>query len=192
MKKVLLALIVVAFALAGSVRAATQHSASAAQGPMLLTAADFSYLQPLPVTHGAGSSFGCPGDNTPLTLSWSDVPPHTKSLALTMVDYTVPFPPGFFVHWIVYDIPAHSTGIDPTSLASIPQGVNGAGLVGYFGPCPPPIPPQPHVYTLELFALNVVLPQQTTTFDTLQSEMNGHILAVAPFAGTFGNPPQNG
>ena len=66
-----------------------------------------------------------------------------------MVDYTVPGPPGFFVHWIVYDIPPSSTGIDPSSLSSVSQGINGAGLVGYFGPCPPPIPPQPHVYTLE-------------------------------------------
>ena len=190
MKKLLLAVPIIALGLAGLAHATAQRHAAAAPAPMLLSAADFSYLQTIPVAHGAGAAFGCPGKNTPLTLSWTNVPPGTKSLALTMVDYTVPFPPGFFVHWIVYDIPPTFSGIDPSSLGSVSQGINGAGLVGYFGPCPPPIPPQPHVYTLELFALNTVLPQQRTTLHTLQEEMKQHMLAVAPFAGTFGNPPQ--
>jgi Raf kinase inhibitor-like YbhB/YbcL family protein len=190
MKKLLPALAILALGLAGSAHARTQQQASAAPAPMLLSAADFGYLQTIPVTHGAGAAFGCPGNNTPLTLSWTNVPAGTKSLALTMVDYTVPGPPGYFVHWIVYNIPPTSTGISPSSLGSVSQGINGAGLVGYFGPCPPPIPPQPHVYTLELYALNIALPKERTTLGNLQQEMKQHMLAVAPFAGTFGNPPQ--
>lgn len=185
-----LAVTLIALPLAGFAHAATQRQAAATPPPMLLSAADFGYLQTIPVTHGAGAAFGCPGDNTPLTLSWTNVPPGTKSLALTMVDYTVPFPRGNFVHWIVYNIPPTSTGISPSSLGSVSQGVNGAGLVGYFGPCPPPVPPQPHIYTLELYALDIAMPEQRMTFDTLQQKMKQHMLAVAPFAGTFGNPPQ--
>jgi Raf kinase inhibitor-like YbhB/YbcL family protein len=199
MKKVLVAVAIATLTIAGSVHAMSAGAKPNTSGVMTLTSPDFHNLGKIPEISGAGLAFGpppCPGNNTPLTLTWTNVPQGTVSLLLTMVDYMVPGGPGFFVHWIQYNIPPTATGFSPSSQVGSP-GLDSAGISGYVGPCPPPIPPQPHVYTITLYALDNALPSQPSAvtlsdYEALLSEINDHALAVAPFAGTFGTLTEKG
>jgi hypothetical protein len=86
-------------------------------------------------------AFGVEGgeDKSP-QLSWSGVPPDTKSLVVTCYDPDAPTVSGFW-HWIMYDIsPNHVSSLE--SGAEPPEGAkllkNDAGFAGYCGAAPPP------------------------------------------------------
>ena len=53
---------------------------------------------------------GAGGKNISVPLSWKNVPPGTKSFALSMVD---PHPVAQnWVHWLVINIPANATSLE--------------------------------------------------------------------------------
>ena len=104
-------------------------------------------------------------------------------------------PPGTWVHWIVYDLPATVTAL-AEGVAKTPDGPSGSkqGLVwgvdtfsrvGYFGPCPPP--GKPHRYYFKLYALDTSLglPPKATK-PQVEDKMKGHILGQATLMGTYG------
>ncbi len=146
--------------------------------------------------------YSCEGANLSPPLEWTGVPEGTQSLALT-VDDPDSDPPGF-VHWVVYSIPASSTGL-PEALsaeATLPdgtlQGTNsfalyvdegqtfpgGApiNLVGYDGPCPG----DTHRYIFTLYALNTILDLQAeATTAELLGVMEGHVLGEAELIGLY-------
>lgn len=104
----------------------------------------------LPWAEGAAidARFTCKGDNVSPPISWDHVPIGTEQLALSVVDPDA----GGFVHWVI-------GGLSPAS-SSIPEGAvpdnavqarNGAGTVGYTGPCPPS---GTHRYVFTLYALS--------------------------------------
>ncbi len=111
--------------------------------------------------------FGCSGENVSPALSWSNVPPNTKSLALQVYDPDAPSGSGFW-HWAIYNIPATATGLPQgagNSPTTLPAGAFGGntdfrdtGLTGmngnYGGPCPPQ-GDKPHRYQFTLYALAV-------------------------------------
>src|SRR5436190_4490954 len=80
------------------------------------------------------------GGNISPPLAWSGVPDSAESLALIMDDPDAPS--GGFVHWVVYDIPRTSSGLDedlpstPRLANGILQGRNSLGNLGYAGPQP--------------------------------------------------------
>ncbi len=84
--------------------------------------------------------YTCDGSDVSPALSWNTVPAGTRSIALIVDD---PDAPGkTWVHWVIYNIPANSTGLS----AAVPknktlddgslQGKNDFGRIGYNGPCP--------------------------------------------------------
>jgi Raf kinase inhibitor-like YbhB/YbcL family protein len=86
--------------------------------------------------------FGCDGGNVSPALSWKDAPAGTKSFALTVYDPDAPTGSGWW-HWVVYDLPAATTGLARgTTTASLPagahQGRNDFGARDFGGACPPP------------------------------------------------------
>jgi Raf kinase inhibitor-like YbhB/YbcL family protein len=97
------------------------------------------------------------GKNLSLPLSWENVPPGTKSFALSMVD---PHPVAQnWVHWFVINIPADTTSLpEGASRKNMPPGStelrNSFGDVGYGGPQPPKGSGE-HPYVITLYALNV-------------------------------------
>ena len=97
------------------------------------------------------------GKNLSLPLSWKNVPPGTKSFALSMVD---PHPVAQnWVHWFVIDIPADTTSLpEGASRKKMPPGStelrNSFGDVGYGGPQPPKGSGE-HPYVITLYALTV-------------------------------------
>ena len=123
----------------------------------------------------------CDGDNVSPALSWSVAPEGTVEIAITMTDLDAPG----FVHWAI-------AGIGPEQIAlaedTVPLGAyessNGAGAVGYTGPCPPA--GSTHTYRLTVHYLGA---QTNLTdgvpADELLSGISVAELATAEVDGTF-------
>lgn len=122
-------------------------------------------------------------------LSWKGVPSDAKTLVLIVKDPDAP--QGTFIHWVVYNLPASLGGLE----ANVPatetlangalQGANGAGKIGYLGPCPPP-GSTPHHYHFELTALDTALSLKPgATAEQVEEAAKGHIKAAGDLVGTF-------
>jgi Raf kinase inhibitor-like YbhB/YbcL family protein len=132
--------------------------------------------------------FTCSGANKSPAITWSGAPPTTRSFAIITDDPDAPR--GTFVHWVAFDIPATVTALaedlprTETIAGGGTQGDNGAGRIGYFGPCPPP--GNVHHYHFRVFALDSTLGLKPgADADELRSAMNGHILASGELVGTY-------
>jgi Raf kinase inhibitor-like YbhB/YbcL family protein len=149
--------------------------------PLNVSSTAFSAGQPIPL------QYTCKGKGISPPLAWSGAPAGAKSLALIMDDPDAPM--GTFVHWVVYNLPAASSGLPEavTEGTNLPdgtvQGANSAGRSGYTGPCPPS---GTHRYFFKLYALDEVLePLANTSKEQLLKAMQGHILAQGELMGTF-------
>jgi Raf kinase inhibitor-like YbhB/YbcL family protein len=102
----------------------------------------------LPVT------FTCGGDKpTHPPLSWTGVPPGTKSLALVVDDSSAPITP--YVYWIVFNISPQTQDILEGQLPpGAEQARNSAGSIGYLPPCPGSTG---HTYRFTVYALKTHL-----------------------------------
>lgn len=133
--------------------------------------------------------YTCEGDDVSPPLEWSGVPDGTKSLALIVDDPDAPDPKApkmTWVHWILYDIPAHVRAL-PEGVAKLPpgtrEGVNDWKRTGYGGPCPPI---GRHRYYHKLYALDTELGDLgQPTKAQLEAAMRDHILAQAELMGTY-------
>ena len=135
------------------------------------------------------TEYTCDGDDRSPALLWKDLPEGTRSIALIVDD---PDAPGkTWVHWVIYNIPADSTGLttavpknkslDDGSL----QGKNDFGKIGYNGPCPPP--GKPHRYFFKVYALDTTLSLTSgATKSQVEAAMSGHILAQGEMIGKYG------
>lgn len=86
------------------------------------------------------AEYTCDGADISPPLSWSGVPPATKSLVLVVQDPDAPS--GVFPHWAAFDIAPNAGGLAAGYGRSRPaagfrEGRNGFGGTGYRGPCPP-------------------------------------------------------
>ena len=154
---------------------------------MRLTSTAFEPGGRIPVRHT------CDGEDLSPALAWSGAPEGTASYALIMDDPDAP--PGTWVHWVLYDLPAEQTrlaaGVSESSSLEgggthgACWGVSSYSRVGYHGPCPPP--GSPHRYSFRLYALDAPLglPAKATK-EQLLSAMKGHILAQAELVGVYG------
>jgi len=134
----------------------------------------------------------CDGKDVSPALTWSGPPAGTKSFALIMDDPDAP--PGTWVHWVLYDLPANTQSLDEgiPENETLPNGakqglcwgVDDFSRVGYYGPCPPP--GKPHRYFFKLYALDRMLglPPKATKAQAM-SAMEGHILAQAELVGLY-------
>jgi len=130
----------------------------------------------------------CKGEDVPPPLSWDGVPGGTASLAMTLEDPDAPG--GTFLHWIIYDIPAQSKGLE----LIVPvekhlkngaiQGKNDFGKTGYGGPCPPK--GEEHRYFFRLYALKKKLrPESIHRLEDFYKAINGLVLDKAEYMGRF-------
>lgn len=135
--------------------------------------------------------YTCEGDDVAPDLSWSDVPPGTKTLALIVDDPDAPDPAApklTWVHWVLYNLPPSATGLAAASSAGdLPggtrEGLNDWKRTGYGGPCPPI---GRHRYFHKLYALDRALPDLgKPTKAQLEKAMAGHVLAMVELIGTY-------
>jgi Raf kinase inhibitor-like YbhB/YbcL family protein len=129
----------------------------------------------------------CDGVDVSPSLTWSKLPAGTKTVALICDDPDAPM--GTWVHWVVYDIPGSSAGLQEKlpplkELANgTKQGMNDFRAIGYGGPCPPS---GEHRYFFKLYALDGPTGLKPgATKEQLLAAMKGHILAEAELMGRY-------
>ncbi len=135
-----------------------------------------------------GQKFTCDGNDASPSFSWTNTPAGTKAFAIIADDPDAPG--GTWVHWVIYDLPAHikelSEGVakNETLESGAKQGLNDFRRVGYGGPCPPP--GLPHRYFFTLYALDgpTNLKPRATKQQLLET-MKGHILGEAQLMGRY-------
>lgn len=147
-----------------------------------ITSPAFKYGDFIPV------KYTCEGEDISPPLKWENVPKGTRSFVLIVEDPDAPI--GTFIHWIIYDIPATSTGIvenfpKKPVVNGIKQGINDFGKVGYGGPCPPP--GKPHRYFFKLFAIDkntLGIPPKARLNEVIKA-INGHIIGTSELMGLY-------
>ena len=137
------------------------------------------------------SRYTCEGQDISPELRWSGAPEGTRSLALIVEDPDAPDPAApkrVFVHWVLYNLPAESTGVaENVASDRLPYGTkagqNGWQRPAYGGPCPPI---GRHRYFFRLYALDIELPDLGDV-DKLRllEAMEGHVLGQAEIIGTY-------
>ncbi|RMG39442.1 MAG: YbhB/YbcL family Raf kinase inhibitor-like protein [Candidatus Dadabacteria bacterium] len=153
---------------------------------MKLASPAFKMNQRIPIQYS-----GTGKDISP-ALHWSDAPDNVREFALIVDD---PDAPGKtpWVHWVVYKIPASLNNLPEDlagnkkspELASILEGKNSWGTIGYRGPLPPP-GHGVHHYHFKLYALREPLKVSSgLSAAELTAHMQGLILAEAELIGTF-------
>jgi hypothetical protein len=135
--------------------------------------------------------FTCEGEDRSPALAWSGAPAGTQSVALIVDDPDAPDPKApqrTWVHWVLYNLPAATTGLaEAVADADLPagtlQGLNDWKRTGWGGPCPPI---GRHRYFHKLYALDTLLPDLGTPDKArLERAMEGHVLARAELMGTY-------
>jgi Raf kinase inhibitor-like YbhB/YbcL family protein len=133
------------------------------------------------------------GGNTSPPLAWSNPPAGVKSFALLMID-----PDGRrglgSVHWVAYGIAAARTGLEEgagaVGSATLINGKNSRGTIGYSGPCGPPVD-APHHYVIVVIALDLAadaLPDGLDR-DHLLKAIAGHSLGPASLVVRYRREP---
>lgn len=132
--------------------------------------------------------FTCDGDDISPLIRWDGLPKATVSVALLMDDPDAPN--GTYTHWIVYNLPADSEGLE--EIVPIQknldngaiQGKNDFGKYGYGGPCPPQ--GETHRYFFKVFALDKKLDQEDgSDRGTLLQSIKGCIIDQGEYMGTY-------
>ncbi len=135
----------------------------------------------------------CDGQDVSPPLAWVGAPEGTRAFVLIMDDPDAP--PGTWVHWVLFNVPADTTGLKEDlpktetladgSAQGACWGVSSFSRVGYHGPCPPP--GKPHRYFFRLYALDTPLdlPARASQADVRRAA-EGHVLAEAELMGTYG------
>jgi Raf kinase inhibitor-like YbhB/YbcL family protein len=132
-----------------------------------------------------GRGYSAYGKNETPPLSWSALPPGTRSLALIVEDPDAHSPEPF-VHWTAWNIAPTAHGL-PEGLGGAAQGRNGTGKDGWFGPHPPDA--KAHRYYFQLFALDAKLDLPPSAGrDELLAAMKGHVIGKGRLLGTFKKP----
>jgi Raf kinase inhibitor-like YbhB/YbcL family protein len=132
----------------------------------------------------------CEGNDVSPPLAWHGEPAGTKSFALIVDDPDAPDPSApkmTWVHWVVYNLPAGTHGLDEGASRRLPagarEGKNDWKRTGYGGPCPPI---GRHRYFHKLYALDVELRDlRKPTKAQLEAAMKGHVLEQAELVGTY-------
>lgn len=150
--------------------------------PLTLKSAAFRPLGEIP------KQYTCEGKDIAPPLSWTGAPKGTKSFALIVDDPDAPdpkAPSSVFVHWVIYDLPAKTTGLPEGAPypAGSRQGKNDWRRSGWGGPCPPI---GRHRYFFKLYALDVLFgDMRMPTKEKMEAAMEGHILEMVELVGTF-------
>ncbi|HOO53516.1 MAG TPA: YbhB/YbcL family Raf kinase inhibitor-like protein [Methanothrix sp.] len=147
----------------------------------------------LKVTLGFASfpeKYTCEGENLSPPVEIDGLDESVASVAMILEDPDAPL--GTFVHWLIWNLEPSATmpeGIPPEGEVSDPagavQGTNGFGLIGYYGPCPPP--GQVHRYVLKVRGLDAILDLAPGSGRAdLEAAMEGRVLTSGEAVATYG------
>jgi len=173
--------------------------AQTAPAAMTITTNAFADGTIIPVKYSQAAPGAAPGEGTSPALSWGNIPAGTKSLLLHMhdLDFVRNKTTDDQVHWLVWNIPANSTGF-PEGLprgAKLPDGSYQISVTGpvYRGPGAAASGPLHH-YMFEILALDITLDFPAVNNDPFETRakvmqaIQGHILGKAVMGGLFKRP----
>lgn len=149
---------------------------------MELTSSDFEAGGAIPARHSGE------GQDLSPAFTWRKVPEGTRSFALICHDPDAPLVSEYgeygFVHWVLYNIPASTTGLEQGT-QDFATGKNNFGKSGYNGPMPPG-GHGIHHYFFWLLALNLEpdLADGLSMQELLQ-KVEPHILGMNRLMGTY-------
>ncbi len=127
--------------------------------------------------------YTCDDQNVSPPLDWTGVPTGTVSVALIMDDPDAPS--DTWVHWVLYNLPAETTGLKEGATGLGLDGKNDFGKLGYGGPCPPR--GSNHRYYVKIYALDIKLDLKAgATKAQVESAMREHVLAQGQLMGRYG------
>ncbi len=174
-------------------------NAQTAPAQMTLSTNAFADGTIIPVKFSQAAPGAAPGEGTSPALSWGNVPAGTKSLLLHMhdLDFVRNKTTDDQVHWLVWNIPANSTGFSeglPRG-AKLPDGSYQISVTGpvYRGPGAAASGPLHH-YMFEILALDITLDFPAVNNDPFETRakamqtIQGHILGKAVIGGLFKRP----
>jgi Raf kinase inhibitor-like YbhB/YbcL family protein len=131
------------------------------------------------------SEYTCEGRGVSPPISWSAVPPDTKSVAILVDDPDAPN--GTFEHLVLFNVPPSVRSLpslsEPMSGVQGSLGRNSTGANAYAPICPPS---GRHHYRFQVMALDTTLPQHAgaTSADVTRA-VNGHVLARGELTGVY-------
>jgi Raf kinase inhibitor-like YbhB/YbcL family protein len=126
--------------------------------------------------------YTCDGIDVNPPLTFENIPPGAKSLALIVDDPDAPA--GTWVHWVIWNMASDVQTIEENTVPNgASEGVNDFGKQNYGGPCPPS---GTHRYFFKLYVLDssLTLNKNTTKAD-LERAMKGHIIAQSEVIGLY-------
>jgi len=133
------------------------------------------------------SKYTADGADVSPPVAWQGVPENAQSIAVICDDPDAPM--GTWVHWLIWNIPANSDGLDenvPSDAVledGICQGTTDFGQIGYGGPAPPS---GVHRYFFKVYALDTMLNLSADSVKPeLEAAMKGHILAKGELVGKY-------
>lgn len=134
--------------------------------------------------------YTCDGENISPPIEIGGIDGSVASMAMILEDPDAPR--GTFVHWLIWNLEPSATipkGMPPegeiSDLAGAVQGANDFGLIGYYGPRPPP--GQAHRYVLKVYGLDSSLDLEPgSDRSDLDVAMGGHILQSGEAVATYG------
>jgi hypothetical protein len=147
--------------------------------PMTLSSAAFAHGGAIPDCYSRVAG------NVSPPLEWKNVPDSTRSFALIMRD--VDAARRRYVHWVVLNIPADVRYLSEGAGSRVLGSGESAGCGSYFGVMPQK-DYQSHRYVFTLYALDTMLPTDSTPVEIEQLEQlaAGHVLAKAELMGRYG------
>ena len=149
--------------------------ADTAPGDLQLTSSAFNNNTDIP------KKFTCDGGDINPALAIKNVPPKTKSLALTVSDPDAP--EGVWSHWVIYNIPPNTDEIIENSNPGT-EGLSDFGKYTFGGPCPSD--DKLHHYIFRLYALDTILNiNEGPSLNEVERAVNGHILTKTELVGTY-------
>jgi Raf kinase inhibitor-like YbhB/YbcL family protein len=140
------------------------------------------------------NGFGCSGENISPALKWTGAPAQTKSFALLVHDPDAPTGGAGWWHWLVVNIPAHTSALAKDAGradgSNLPSGAlqieTDFGAPGWGGPCPP-VGDKPHRYRFTLYALKTERLDVGLSGASLAGYMvNANAIGRAQLTGKFG------
>ncbi|WP_010093464.1 YbhB/YbcL family Raf kinase inhibitor-like protein [Burkholderia ubonensis] len=141
------------------------------------------------------NGFGCKGENISPRISWSHVPPETRSIVVTLFDPDAPTGGLGWTHWTVVNIPPSVSSIEMGASGNanlLPAGaletLTDFGESKYGGPCPPQ--GESHRYVVTAFALSVprIDAKSTSSPALVAYQMHGNAIAQAQYVAKYYRP----
>jgi len=125
--------------------------------------------------------FTCDGLNVAPALSWSAAPAGTVEIAITLVDLDAPL----FAHWVIAGLAPASIALDEDSVPiGAYEALNGAGDIGFTGPCPPAGSTHDYVVAVHYLGTATGLEDGSSAEDLIAA-IEAAETAVADVNGTF-------